>query len=295
MQPQVVARPQIRGVAGRGQLLGRPPAGGEEEVRIALDPQARAVRTGQLRPAHTGPRTVLLRPHIRRLERVHRHRPAADPCGRPGVRIALARPAAEPRRQAQAPAHPHPHSEPRQRNRPVALGIDAQLQSQHVPLCRPAVDRAQRQRGTGRGDPGPYHHGVRAGLDGIDAVPHPVQADPPPLGGRPRPRLPGSGLVVVGRRAPDVQPGAADPDAVQIGQHPRAGIEGPRAEDDHIALTAARCGGGRRGSDGGARCGRQLAPGDLVPGRRPCAVLVQHGPDRPPSSRPCPRSSPSTS
>ncbi len=276
-------RDRIGGVPGRGQLGHGPAAGGEEEVRIALDAQALAVAAGQPGPTHPGPGAVLLRPDVRRLERLHRHRPQAHLRRGPGVGIALTGPAAEPLRTPQTPAQRHRHPQPRQRDAPVALGVDGHLQTQPGAFGRPAVDGAQRQIRGGRGDAGADHQGAGAGLDGIDAMPHPVQSDPPPLLCRMRPRKPGRALVVVRRRPPHVHEGTGELNAVQIAERARRGIEGARTEDDHIALAAAR---GRRGAvrgiGQGERGGRQLAPGDLVAGVRPGCVRGEHRRHRPP-------------
>jgi hypothetical protein len=88
---------QVGLVSGGGQLPVAPAAGGEAEVRVALDAQAVSGAVGQLRPAHVCAVAVLLRAYVRGLQLVDGGGVSADAGGVARVGVCLAGSGAEPR------------------------------------------------------------------------------------------------------------------------------------------------------------------------------------------------------
>ncbi len=245
MDPDRLARHQVGGVRRRVEPLARPAPRGEPEGGSAVDPQPRAVRAAEPRPPHVRPRAVLLRTYVRGLHRVHGHGVPADARRGPGVRVRLARPAAEPLRLAQLPWYVEVHPEPGQGARPVALRRHRHRQGQPFAVRRPAVLHAEPEAARGRCEPCPYDQRVAPDPHLVHPVAHPVQADPPPQRPVPHLALPGCALVVVGRRAPHIEPGTLDAEAAQRAERTGGGVEDAGAQHEGRPLAGSRRGAAR--------------------------------------------------
>ena len=254
------------------ERLGRPRPHGELEVRAALEAQpARASvaptgpRCARRSPAASGTASAARRP-------TREKRPTR--AARRDVRVGLARPAAEPLDAVQRRGHREAHAEPRQREAPTrGPGTTSSAAPAAPSVGGPRVGREQAEVGRRPARPGCGRRARRrVALDRDRAVAHPVQAVRPPQ--RRELLRPVVALVVVGRRAPHVQPrpvssSDAEPRAARRSADRRS--PAPKA-DPTCARAGSRDAPARRRD-------RELAPGDLVARRRPRLVGGQHGAD----------------
>ena len=193
-------------------------------VRSKCGRPSRRSASPSVGPADLGAGAVLLRHQVRRLEVVDRGREAADAGGERGVRVGLPRAAAEPLDAAEPRRDGEAHAQAREREAPLAVGDDLERQRQRR---RPRRSRRRWRAARGRTPRRRRGCGRRACrprlLDRERAVAHPVQAVRAPE----RPELLGPviALVVVGRRAPDVEPRPDHRQRAEPAQHP-----GPRIE-----------------------------------------------------------------
>ena len=247
----------------------------------ALHPQPRAAPVGDGRPAHVGAVAVLLRPDVRRLELVDRRREAPDAGGAAGVRVRLARAAAEPLDAVERGREREPQAEPGQREGPVALGADVERQHQPLAGGRPGVGREQTAVPRRGADPRAHDERAGAGLDRDHPVAHAVQPVAAPRG-----------LELVGpvqsrcrcRSAPArCRAGARRARGRPAGAARRSRVEPPGAERE-VAVSARGSAppGGRPARGGRRRSAPRTRP---VPARSRPAPTPPRGPPAPTARR----------